>query len=94
MSCQNCPKLAAKVAALEVELAAERARPRPGRAPKEPIDERGKLVAAACRALGVSRGQLAERLGIARARLSPSGTFPAARREALMAQLAELAAYK
>jgi len=89
--CPSCAAWQARAELAEAELAKLRSRPRPGAKPSGARDEKSRLVEAACQATKMSREELADVLGIDRARLSPSGRFPRDRREELMAMLRELA---
>jgi len=80
----------ARAEAAEKEVA--RLRSLLGRPPARARDERGQLIEAACKAQRLTRAQLAERLGVDPARLAPSGSFPEARREELLAALRDMVA--
>lgn len=54
-------------------------------------DEKTRLVRAACAVSGLTPRELAENLGVDRARLSPSGRFAKADRDRLMATMREMA---
>ncbi len=56
--------------ALRLRLAALEARPPTGRRPRAPETADARLVARACAALGLTRGELAGRLGVAQSILS------------------------
>lgn len=91
--CPGCVALEAQLASVTAEVTRLRDRKRPGPAPAPPgQDPRSQLIYAAATKSGLSHSALAERLGINVSRLSPSGTFPAHRREEIEAKLHVLAA--
>lgn len=78
-----------RVVALEDQLLT--ARGRPGRPRKSPQSKDTALVARACADLGVTRGELAERIGIGKrnAAMLSRATLPAAQREGIRALLVQ-----
>ena len=92
-SCPGCVALEARLATVTAELTRLRGRGRPGPRPAPPGDDpRSQLIHAAATKSGLSHSAIADRLGIDVSRLSPSGTFPARRREEIENKLRILAA--
>lgn len=90
MACKSCAALRATIVKLQADVARLSAR-RVGRSPFVGTDERSRLIASACEKQHLTRTELAKKLGVPKARLSPSGYFSVADNDKLMAELRLLA---